>query len=100
MSDLISRKTLIKEVEESNKCNPHKGNIEKQMHSHEHRHFLCMIIKQPAIDAVPVVHCKDCKHWGCGLPMETEYAKCCGFGGYMVGKEGYCVYGELRSSAK
>ena len=35
MSDLISRKTLIKEVENSKKENPHSGRIEKQMHNHD-----------------------------------------------------------------
>lgn len=41
-----------------------------------------------------IVRCKDCKHWGTGVPGETEYAKCCEYGGYMVGANGYCVYGE------
>ena len=52
--------------------------------------------RQPTIDAVPVVHCKDCKQWGCGLPMETDHVKCCSVGGYMVGKNGYCCYGEKK----
>ena len=50
--------------------------------------------EEPTAKAVPVVHCKDCKQWGCGLPMETDQVKCCSYGGYMVGKEGYCVYGQ------
>lgn len=41
-----------------------------------------------------IVHCKDCKHWGTGVPGETENIKCCEYGGYMVGENGYCVYGE------
>ena len=41
-----------------------------------------------------IVHCKDCKHWGTGVAGETEYVKCCEYGGYMVGANGYCVYGE------
>ena len=41
-----------------------------------------------------IVHCKDCKHWGTGVPGETENIKCCEHGGYMVGENGYCVYGE------
>ena len=24
-----------------------------------------------------IVHCKDCKHWGSGVPGETENVKCC-----------------------
>lgn len=51
----------------------------------------------PIIDAVPVVRCKDCKHWGMlSAPPETENIKCCDIGGYMVGENGYCVYGEAR----
>ena len=41
-----------------------------------------------------IVHCKDCKHWGTGVAGETENIKCCEYGGYMVGENGYCVYGE------
>jgi len=52
---------------------------------------------QPTIDAVPVVRCKDCKHWGMlEGPPETENIKCCEFGQYMVGANGYCVYGEVK----
>ena len=43
---------------------------------------------------VKIVHCKDCKHWGTGVAGETENIKCCEFGKYMVGANGYCVYGE------
>lgn len=48
----------------------------------------------PTIDAEPVVRCKDCKHWGTGYGGETDYAKTCEFAGWMVGANGYCVYGE------
>ena len=41
-----------------------------------------------------IVHCKDCKHWGTGVAGETENVKCCWYGKYMVGDNGYCVYGE------
>ena len=41
-----------------------------------------------------IVHCKDCKHWGTGIAGETENVKCCEYGKYMVGENGYCVYGE------
>ena len=41
-----------------------------------------------------IVHCKDCKHWGTGAAGETENVKCCEYGKYMVGMNGYCVYGE------
>ena len=41
-----------------------------------------------------IVHCKDCKYWGTGAAGETENVKCCEYGKYMVGENGYCVYGE------
>ena len=41
-----------------------------------------------------IIHCKDCIHWGTGIAGETENVKCCEFGKYMVGENGYCVYGE------
>ena len=41
-----------------------------------------------------IVHCKDCKHLGTGIVGETENVKCCEYGRYMVGMNGYCVYGE------
>ena len=41
-----------------------------------------------------IVHCKDCKHWGTGVAGETENVKCCEYSKYMVGANGYCVYGE------
>ena len=41
-----------------------------------------------------IIHCKDCKHWGTGVAGETENVKCCEYGKYMVGENGYCVYGE------
>ena len=41
-----------------------------------------------------IVHCKDCKHWGTGIAGETENVKCCEYGKYMVGENGYCCYGE------
>ena len=44
-----------------------------------------------------IVHCKDCKHWGTGIAGETENVKCCEYGKYMIGANGYCVFGEKRS---
>ena len=41
-------------------------------------------------------HCKDCKYWVTGVAGETENVKCCEYGRYMVGENGYCCYGEKR----
>lgn len=48
----------------------------------------------PAVDAVPVVRCRECKHWGTGHCAETDAVKVCEYAKYMVGGNGYCVYGE------
>lgn len=53
----------------------------------------------PAVDAVPVVRCKDCEWWGLPKGMyATENVKHCEFGRYMVGSNGYCVYGEVKDN--
>ena len=54
-----------------------------------------MIEDAPTIEAVPVVHCKDCRRWGMGISAETDRIKCCEYARYMVGENGYCVYGEI-----
>ena len=56
--------------------------------------------KQPTLDVEVVVRCKDCKQWGAtSYPWDTERLKCCGYGHYFVGANGYCVYGEVKDDA-
>ena len=43
------------------------------------------------------IHCRDCKHWGTDVKGETDMVKCCEYGKYMIGNNGYCYYGERRS---
>ena len=50
------------------------------------------------LPSIEVVRCKECKHWGTGVAGETEYVKCCDYGKYMVGENGYCVYGEEKKN--
>ena len=59
-----------------------------------------VVAQQPTVEAVPVVRCKNCTRWGTGAAGEAAHVKCCEFGKYMVGENGYCVYGELRSRKK
>ena len=53
----------------------------------------------PDVDAVEVVRCKDCKHWkhlahlGC-----TDFVKLCSLANYMIGANGYCLYGERKDN--
>lgn len=47
---LIDANLLLKEAEESLCENPHTSVMAHAMHTHEHRHFMCMILHQPTID--------------------------------------------------
>ena len=60
--------------------------------------FLKMAVDR-VLDAAPgfdLVHCKECKHWSDGVEGCTDRVKCCKIGFYMVGENGYCVYGERK----
>ena len=60
-----------------------------------------LIDAQPTVEAVPVVRCKKCEHWGTGGAGETKHVKCCEYAKYMVGENGYCCYGaDMRTSAE
>ena len=60
-----------------------------------------LIDNQPTVEAVPVVRCKKCEHWGTGGAGETKHVKCCEYAKYMVGENGYCCYGaDMRTSAE
>ena len=52
--------------------------------------------KQSIIDAVPVVRCRECKHWLKDVPGCTDFVGRCELANYMVGATGYCVYGDRR----
>ena len=44
------------------------------------------------------VRCKECKHWSDGVRGCTDNVKCCKIGYYMVGENGYCVFGERKTN--
>ena len=58
----------------------------------------CSYFKSHA-NTVEVLRCKDCKHWkhfehiGC-----TDFVKVCGLANYMIGANGYCLYGERKDN--
>lgn len=62
------------------------------------KHAILKLDNATTIDAVPVVRCKDCRHWGTGFAGETDRIKECQFAGYMVGENGYCVYAEEKDA--
>lgn len=54
--------------------------------------------EKKSADVVEVpCRCKDCKHWmdfpNCGC---TDFAKVCALAEYMIGANGYCLYGEKK----
>ena len=58
-----------------------------------------IIEKQPTIDAVPVVRCKDCKHGEVDEPEDFPDQYCCHCG--HMWNEGYyfCADGERKDNA-
>lgn len=88
MSDLISRSALIKEFEIQE--------FIKNDRLFDIPQIKAFIEQQPTVDAVAVIRCRDCAHWGTGLPGEIENVKCCEYAGYMICENGYCLYGERK----
>ena len=63
---------------------------------------LSVIRKSPTIDAVPVVRCRECKHWkpsgskaGNSFP-DMEYIGGCEFTKYCRRESDFCSYGERK----
>ena len=46
--------------------------------------------------AVEVVRCRQCKHWKDGINACTDEKKFCEIGFYMIGKDGFCSFGEKK----
>lgn len=49
------------------------------------------------LQSMKLVQYKGCKHWTDGVSGCTDHVKCCKIGYYMVGENGYCVYGEEKT---
>ena len=56
--------------------------------------ILAEIEYSPTADVVEVVRCKDCEHWLKDVAGCTDFVGRCEYANYMVGANGYCVYGE------
>ena len=78
MADLIDRAALLAEMRRSGKA------------------AYIVVQDAPAVDAVEVVHCKDCFHWKKDFIGCDENVGRCSIANYLVGAPGYCVYGERR----
>lgn len=53
-----------------------------------------------AVDAVPVVRCKDCKHWGCYGGEDSHKGDCSELVGLesCMYEDDFCSYGERRDN--
>lgn len=47
-------------------------------------------------NADEVVRCKDCKHWKEITNGNWEHEPYCEWAGWLIGGNGYCVYGERK----
>ena len=67
-----------------------------------HKDDVVAAISSPAIptaDVAEVVRCKDCKRWLKDVAGCTDILGRCEWANYMVGADGYCVYGERKDGA-
>ena len=81
MADLIDRKELRDALYEADAVTMQGVKIINQF---------------PAVNAVPVVRCRECKHWLKDVTVCSGFVGRCDFVKYMVGAEGYCSYGERK----
>lgn len=91
-NDLISRSAVLFVL--GNEYFPTKGEFARAM---DFARFAIQDV--PAVDAVKVVRCKDCKHKR-HLQGATDEAIVCGLGWGLSGivvEEDFCSYGEKRS---
>lgn len=92
MDDLISRSALLEQMHNHYEVRNPKQNATMD-------ECCMMVIHAPAVDAVEVIRCKDCKHAGkheaiffpghipCGLRMQPTIVK----------PDDFCSYGERRA---
>ena len=93
MADLISRRALERIVRQSGQ--------DAGLHFSDVQKFLRWLNKAPAIDAVPVVRCMDCKN-RCTFKCPMYHTETClddldGFDDYSVDRtdgDGFCHLGE------
>lgn len=93
MNDLISRSALLDDIEETVRFSVRSGVPSAEMRGANK--VVSRIEVAPAVDAVPVVRCKDCYYfrmYHCKHP-QWEYPQ----GFPMVSEYDFCAYGERRN---
>lgn len=76
-------------------CGANCGCVDEECASEHECEFACFIFRQPIIDAVPVVRCKDCKWFEKG----KSYTPYCNNAKNLFEEmqaDDYCSYGERR----
>lgn len=87
--DLISRKALTKRMAF------YKSEFEP---GEDFDSAVLMINNAPAVDAVEVVRCRECKHWDCYGGEDAHKGDCTELVGLesCMYEEDFCSYGERR----
>lgn len=96
-NDLISRSALLEEFGEEPYCWFEYDDAEMQQHN-DWLYYTDCVKKAPAVDAVEVVRCKDCKHSYKGSPHGLMCE--CPVGGQntsLLGGDDFCSNGERRA---
>lgn len=100
MAEYIERETLMLAIEDSCRNNPHSDPKIRQIHNHEHRHFLVLASKQPTADVVEVVRCKDCEYgeadYGVDGNIITPFQYHCEYENTWHRPDHYCGYGKRK----
>lgn len=96
-NDLISRSALL-EIVESRLAYLRKVYGFNDQYTDGYDACAEHIETAPAVDAVEVIRCRECKHW---KPLEhlhlTDNVKVCMLAGYAIGGNGYCLYVERKA---
>lgn len=81
------------------RCNPDAFPLEGRAYCAGWNGVINLIEQAPTVEAVPVVRCKDCKHYGCEKEPShgTVYHFCKRHKGLVVvRRDTYCSYGERK----
>lgn len=93
MSDLIRRSDVIDAIRGEREYLIARGQM-----GAEHvlaKHADAVIDSIPAVDAVEVCRCADCKHWERYVHDRGDDSRC-GFHNRQIGRDGYCAWGQRR----
>lgn len=93
---LIDADEALRMIRNSKADNPCRRGYESFIWRTAHDCAISCVEAAPAVDAVEVVRCKDCKH----LRKDGAYIYCGRFHGMIVIRiNDYCNYGERRTDA-